>query len=112
MPAVRVSCQTRALWIGRPVAFSQITVVSRWLVIPMAARSPGVHLANSIEFGHHPQGSGPDLYRIVFHPARLRVDLPVFLLGLRHRLSRPVEQEAAGAGRPLIDGGDVWHLFR
>ncbi len=39
MRSVRVSCQTMALWCGRPVWRSQMTVVSRWLVRPMAARS-------------------------------------------------------------------------
>ena len=38
--AVRRSCQTSALWIGTPVARSQITVVSRWLVRPSAATGP------------------------------------------------------------------------
>ncbi len=37
--AVRRSCQTIALWIGRPVARSHTTVVSRWLVMPMPAIS-------------------------------------------------------------------------
>ena len=37
--AVRRSCQTMALWIGLPVALSQMTTVSRWLVMPMAAMS-------------------------------------------------------------------------
>ncbi len=40
-PAVRVSCQTIALAIGSPVSRSQTTVVSRWLVMPIAATSPG-----------------------------------------------------------------------
>ncbi len=40
--AVRVSCQTIALPTGSPVARSHTTVVSRWLVIPTAARSPAV----------------------------------------------------------------------
>ncbi len=31
-----------ALWIGLPVARSQITVVSRWLVMPMAATCAAV----------------------------------------------------------------------
>ena len=39
MSAVRRSCQTMARWIGLPVARSQTTVVSRWLVMPMAAMS-------------------------------------------------------------------------
>ncbi|CFT97413.1 Uncharacterised protein [Bordetella pertussis] len=37
--AVRRSCQTMARASGRPVARSQIRVVSRWLVMPSAARS-------------------------------------------------------------------------
>src|SRR6516165_7558338 len=36
---MRRSCQTMALWIGRPVARSQTIVVSRWLVMPRAAIS-------------------------------------------------------------------------
>ena len=36
---VRRSCQTMALWIGLPVALSQMTTVSRWLVMPIAAMS-------------------------------------------------------------------------
>ena len=35
--AVRVSCHTIALCTGRPVAASQTTAVSRWLVMPTAA---------------------------------------------------------------------------
>ena len=39
--AVRRSCQTMARATGWPVARSQTTTVSRWLVTPMAARSRG-----------------------------------------------------------------------
>jgi hypothetical protein len=35
--AVRRSCQTIALYNGRPVSRSQTMVVSRWLLMPMAA---------------------------------------------------------------------------
>ena len=38
--AVRRSCQTIARWIGSPVARSQTTIVSRWLVMPIAAIAP------------------------------------------------------------------------
>ena len=41
IPAVRRSCQTMALWMGRPERRSQSSVVSRWLVMPMACRSDG-----------------------------------------------------------------------
>ena len=37
--AVRRHCQTIARWTGRPVARSQTIVVSRWLVMPIAATS-------------------------------------------------------------------------
>ena len=39
--AVRRHCQTMALQTGFPVAASQTRVVSRWLVMPIAAISPG-----------------------------------------------------------------------
>ncbi len=39
MSEVRRHCQTMALAMGSPVSLSQTTVVSRWLVMPMAARS-------------------------------------------------------------------------
>ena len=40
--AVRRSCHTMALQTGSPVPRSHRTVVSRWLVMPMAARSPAL----------------------------------------------------------------------
>ena len=45
MSAVRRSCQTMARWMGWPVRRSQMTQVSRWLVMPMAAMSPAASLA-------------------------------------------------------------------
>ena len=46
-PAVRRSCHTMALWTGRPVARSQRTIVSRWLAMPIAARSAAARPACS-----------------------------------------------------------------
>ena len=43
--AVRRSCQTIALCSGLPVARSHTSVVSRWLVMPMAATCAGVDVA-------------------------------------------------------------------
>ena len=40
---MRRSCQTMALAIGSPVLRSHTTVVSRWLVMPMAATSARPH---------------------------------------------------------------------
>ena len=44
MVSVRVSCHTIALPYGRPVRRFHTTVVSRWLVMPSAARSVGFRL--------------------------------------------------------------------
>ncbi len=46
--AVRRSCHTMAFAIGAPVARSQTTVVSRWLVSPRAEISPGARPARSM----------------------------------------------------------------
>ena len=43
--SVLVSCQTIALCTGSPVFRSQTRVVSRWLVMPTAARSEAERLA-------------------------------------------------------------------
>ena len=40
MSEVRRHCQTMAFAMGSPVVLSQITVVSRWFVMPIAAMSP------------------------------------------------------------------------
>ncbi len=73
--AVRRSCQTMALWIGLPVARSQTIVVSRWLVMPMAAMSPAVTpaLPAAPSCSDHRQRR-PDLLGDVLDPARLRKD--------------------------------------
>ena len=42
---VRVSCQTIALYTGLPVFLSHTTAVSRWFVMPTAARSWRVRFA-------------------------------------------------------------------
>ena len=44
MRSVRVSCHTMALCTGVPVFLFQTTVVSRWFVMPTAARSAVVRL--------------------------------------------------------------------
>src|SRR4030042_1156198 len=42
IPAVRRSCQTIALYTGLPVSLSHTSVVSRWLVMPLAITSLAV----------------------------------------------------------------------
>ena len=45
---VRRHCHTMALYTGRPVSRSHTTVVSRWLVMPIAAREEAVAPAFAI----------------------------------------------------------------
>jgi hypothetical protein len=45
----------------------------------------------------------------MLHPARPRINLPVFLLGSGPGLSLPVKKKAPGTGGPLINGGDIFH---
>ncbi len=73
--AVRRSCQTMALWIGLPVARSQTIVVSRWLVMPIAAMSLGADAGLRHRVAHGRDRRRPDLLRIVLDPARRRIDL-------------------------------------
>jgi len=109
--SVRVSCQTIALWTALPVLRSQTTAVSRWLVIPTAARSVALILALS---------SAPvmtswqrvDLGRIVLDPAGLREDLLVLLLVDGDDLTAVVEDHEASAGRPLIERSYVLRHMR
>ncbi|ERH06017.1 MAG: hypothetical protein J07HN4v3_01627 [Halonotius sp. J07HN4] len=45
----------------------------------------------------------PDLHRVVFDPAGLRIDLFVFFIGLRYDVSVMVEDHETSTGRPLVD---------
>ena len=83
------------------------TVVSRWLVIPIAARSPAFSRASPIASRNHFLRALPDFFRIVLHPSRLRINLPVFLLRASHDLSCGVEHHEPRARRSLINGSDV-----
>jgi hypothetical protein len=78
--AVRRSCQTMALWIGSPVLRSQISVVSRWLVMPMAAMSRGADPG----LLDHRTGRGrdgrPQIGRVMLDPARGGIMLGKFFL--------------------------------
>ena len=56
---VRVSCQTMAWCTGRPVARSQTTVVSRWLVMPTAASRSGRSPAAAQRLARPPAGRWP-----------------------------------------------------
>ena len=78
--AVRRSCHTMALWIGLPVLRSQTSVVSRWLVMPIAATSLGLDARLAQRRAAGGDDRAPDVLRVVLDPAGLRIDLAEFLL--------------------------------
>ena len=77
---MRRSCQTMARPSGRPLARSQTSVVSRWLVMPMAAIAPGARPARSMRGAAGGGDARPDVVRVVLDPARLREVLRELLL--------------------------------
>ena len=85
MSAVRRSCQTMARCIAWPVARSHTTVVSRWLVMPMAAMSLAVRLGFLQRLAAGGDGRGPDVLGLVLDPARRGKMLREFLLALSRR---------------------------
>ena len=103
--AVRRSCQTMARCTGRPVARSQMTIVSRWLVMPIATggarqrRSRRAPQPNAVE----------DLHRVVLDPARLREILRNFAVTAAGDASIFADHETGRAGRPFVDRQDVFH---
>ena len=104
--AVRPSCQTIAGCTARPVARSQTTVVSRWLVMPIASRSP----APDPGVGERRRGGGrdalPDLVRILLDPARLRIALADRNRPAANHRQVVVHDQAGRAARSLVDGED------
>ncbi len=68
--AVRRSCQTMARAMGSPVLRSQTSVVSRWLVMPMAAMSSGLEAGAFDGAAGDGGGGGPDVGGVVLDPAR------------------------------------------
>ena len=66
---VRRSCQTMARWIGRPLARSQTSVVSRWLVMPIAAMSARQVPSAGAPGGRSSTSIAPDVLGVVLDPA-------------------------------------------
>ena len=107
MRSVRVSCQTMALYQGRPVFGFQTTVVSRWLVTPIAARSAAVSRPACQRAGDRLVRARGDLQRIVLDPARPRQNLIVFDLMPGDLLPSSIEHHEPRARRALIERADV-----
>ena len=102
-----MSCQTSALCTGWPVARSHSSVVSRWLVMPTAARSRGGQVRLAQRLGDDGERVVEHLDRIVLDPAGLRIDLPVLALRRGDGVAGTVEHDEAAAGGALVDGADV-----
>jgi hypothetical protein len=98
-----------ALCSGRPVLRSQTSVVSRWLVIPIAAMSSGPRPARSIAERQVPAVVDHRSPGIVLDPARRRIVLRELFLRDRLHLHRGIEDDRAARGRALVDGQDVLH---
>ena len=103
--AVRRSCQTIAGPSASPVRRDQKTMVSRWLVMPIAGDP--ARAARLLD--HRPRAGQallPDLLGIVLDPARLRIMLGQFaLLAAQARAVRG-EQHRPRARRARIDDED------
>ena len=110
MSAVRRHCQTMALAMGRPVALSHRMVVSRWLVMPMAAMSADVrrgHPRLGDGLHHHPVLGRPDLHGVLLHPALMGIILGKLLLRHGEDVLLPVKENGAGAGGALVQGQQI-----
>src|SRR5262249_51411545 len=63
-------------------------------------------------FFNHVTRAFPDLVRIVFNPAGIRLELSVFFLDSRNTPSRALKPHEPRAGRPLVDSPDELSLFQ
>ena len=102
--AVRRSCQTMALWIGLPVARSQIMVVSRWLVMPIAAMFSRVDARRSPSRRARSRPRRPDLLADRARPSRARDrSARNSCCAKATGGQRLVEHDGARRGRALVD---------
>ena len=87
LSAVRRSCHTIAGYTGRVVARSQTTVVSRWFVIPIAARS-AARIPAAPSVGSGLLDARPDLLGVVLDQPRRGEGLPDLAVAAPDRASR------------------------
>ena len=88
---------------------SQTTVVSRWLVMPMAAtsRDRELRVAQHLDRGRRSAWSRSPPGRA--RPSRGREDLSELALGRFHDAALVVEKDGARARRALVEREDVGH---
>ena len=92
-----------ALWTGSPVSRFHTMVVSRWLVMPMAATSLGLRAGFEQGLQRHCDLRRRDLLGIVLDPPGLRKDLIEFALRDGADRAFLIEQESARTGCALIE---------
>ena len=85
------------------------TVVSRWLVMPMAAMSAASTPAWASACRATSSWAGPDLLRVVLDPAGLGKDLAELLLRHGANAAARIEENGAGTGGALVEGQDETH---
>ena len=86
-----------------------MTIVSRWLVMPIAT---GVGPAASIASRAAPTHALEDLYRIVLDPARLRKILRNLTISAPGDATVLADHEAGHARGSFVDRQDVFHVAR
>ena len=109
MSAVRRSCQTMARCTACPVARSHTTVVSRWLVMPIAAMSLAFEPGLFQRLAADRDRRGPDVLGLVLDPARGREMLREFLLRGGGDGDVAAEHDGARGRGALIDGQHKGH---
>ena len=104
--AVRRSCQTSARWTGSPVSRvpgdDGLALVGDPDRVEVGALDPGV----GDRLRGDPPRHLPDLGRVVLDPAGAREVLLELAVGAAGDPALAVEDEAGGAGRPLVDRED------
>ena len=104
--AVRRSCHTMAGCSGRPVTRSHTTVVSRWLVMPIARRSRASRPASARAASAVASTACQISDWIMLDPSGLGKALGELAVAATDHLEPVVDHQAGGTGRPLIDRED------
>ncbi len=103
--ALRWHCHTTHGPSGLPVARSQTSAVSRWLLIATAARSGRCKRREALLDGC--AGAAPDFQRVLLHPARLRVADRRGLAAAHQDAAGGIDDQGFGVRRALVNGEDV-----
>jgi hypothetical protein len=95
--------------IGLPLARSHTTVVSRWLVIPIAAMSRGSTFALAIAASITAHCDDQISCGFVLDPSGLREELPEFLLRDADAVAGMIEDDRTRTRRALVERENKGH---